>query len=203
MGLRVLCLGFSQYLKLKNFGEEIRAHRDLDGFLAQASIILDETATSLDDVLRTMLSRFAEDPNHGEPDCNLDLLMAKLFTDAGAPMEGKGKACLLAGAGEACVGNCRHLLLSPFSSFLSPPAVGYHPRGHCYSHGGTIPAVVAVCHVSCWTMATTFGPSTCHTRNRHIIPLQRLAHPGVTQLWWYIQFGRRGSKQSHFVFFGH
>ncbi|XP_046288958.1 solute carrier family 4 member 11 isoform X3 [Marmota monax] len=78
-----------KYLKLKNFGEEIRAHRDLDGFLAQASIILDETATSLDDVLRTMLSRFAQDPNHAEPDCNLDLLMAKLFTDAGAPMEGK------------------------------------------------------------------------------------------------------------------
>ncbi|XP_077907623.1 solute carrier family 4 member 11 isoform X2 [Ictidomys tridecemlineatus] len=78
-----------KYLKLKNFGEEIRAHRDLDGFLAQASIILDETATSLDDVLRTMLSRFAQDPNHAEPDCNLDLLMAKLFTDAGAPMESK------------------------------------------------------------------------------------------------------------------
>uniref|UniRef100_A0A8D2B868 Solute carrier family 4 member 11 n=1 Tax=Sciurus vulgaris TaxID=55149 RepID=A0A8D2B868_SCIVU len=78
-----------KYLKLKNFGEEIRARRDLDGFLAQASIILDETATSLDDVLRTMLSRFAQDPNHTEPDCNLDLLMAKLFTDAGAPMEGK------------------------------------------------------------------------------------------------------------------
>nr|XP_045013548.1 sodium bicarbonate transporter-like protein 11 isoform X2 [Jaculus jaculus] len=78
-----------KYLKLKNFKEEIRAHRDLDGFLAQASIILNETATSLDDVLRTMLNRFAQDPNHAEPNCDLDLLMAKLFTDAGAPMEGK------------------------------------------------------------------------------------------------------------------
>lgn len=81
-----------QYLKLKNFEEEVRAHRDLDGFLAQASIILNETATSLDDVLRTMLNRFAQDPNHAEPDCDLDLLMAKLFTDAGAPMESKGEA---------------------------------------------------------------------------------------------------------------
>ncbi|ERE69795.1 sodium bicarbonate transporter-like protein 11 [Cricetulus griseus] len=78
-----------KYLKLKNFEEEVRAHRDLDGFLAQASIILNETATSLDDVLRTMLNRFAQDPNHAEPDCDLDLLMAKLFTDAGTPMESK------------------------------------------------------------------------------------------------------------------
>lgn len=90
-------LGSLQYLKLKNFEEEVRAHRDLDGFLAQASIILNETATSLDDVLRTMLSRFAQDPNHAEPDYDLDLLMAKLFTDAGAPTESKGKASSLPG----------------------------------------------------------------------------------------------------------
>ncbi|XP_053430631.1 solute carrier family 4 member 11 isoform X1 [Nycticebus coucang] len=76
-----------KYLKLKNFKEEIRAHRDLDGFLAQASIVLNETATSLDSVLRTMLRRFAQDPNNTEPDYNLDLLMAMLFTDA--PMQGK------------------------------------------------------------------------------------------------------------------
>ncbi|XP_040837686.1 sodium bicarbonate transporter-like protein 11 isoform X2 [Ochotona curzoniae] len=78
-----------KYLKLKNFEEEIRAHRDLDGFLAQASIVLNETATSLDDVLRTMLGRFTQDPENMEPDCDLDLLMAKLFTDAGTPMESK------------------------------------------------------------------------------------------------------------------
>ncbi|XP_032460588.1 sodium bicarbonate transporter-like protein 11 isoform X8 [Phocoena sinus] len=78
-----------KYLKLKNFEEEIRAHRDLDGFLARASIILNETATSLDDVLRAMLCRLAQDSHNTEPDCNLDLLMAMLFTDAGAPMEGK------------------------------------------------------------------------------------------------------------------
>ncbi|KAM9248114.1 solute carrier family 4 member 11 isoform 1-T1 [Dugong dugon] len=76
-----------KYLKLKNFEEEIRAHRDIDGFLAQASIILNETATSLDDVLRAMLHRFAQDPNHAEPGCNMDLLMTVLFTDAGAPLE--------------------------------------------------------------------------------------------------------------------
>ncbi|KAK2109691.1 hypothetical protein P7K49_009437 [Saguinus oedipus] len=85
----VLSLGSPQYLKLKNFKEEIRAHRDLDGFLAQASIILNEPATSLDNVLRAMLRRFAQDPDDAEPNCNLDLLMAMLFTDAGAPMQGK------------------------------------------------------------------------------------------------------------------
>uniref|UniRef100_A0A8C0PEG0 Solute carrier family 4 member 11 n=1 Tax=Canis lupus familiaris TaxID=9615 RepID=A0A8C0PEG0_CANLF len=78
-----------KYLKLKNFELEIRAHRDLDGFLARASIILNETATSLDDVLRAMLCRLAHDPNNTEPDCNVDLFMAMLFTDAGAPTEGK------------------------------------------------------------------------------------------------------------------
>ncbi|XP_045151244.1 solute carrier family 4 member 11 isoform X1 [Echinops telfairi] len=77
-----------KYLKLKNFEEEIRAHRDIDGFLAQASIILNEPATSLDDVLRAMLRRFTQDPNHAEPGCDLDLFMTLLFTDAGAPLEG-------------------------------------------------------------------------------------------------------------------
>ncbi|XP_006894263.1 PREDICTED: sodium bicarbonate transporter-like protein 11 [Elephantulus edwardii] len=77
-----------KYLKLKNFEEEIRAHRDVEDFLAQASIILNETATSLDDVLRAMLLRFSRDPNHAEPGSNLDLLMSMLFTDAEAPLEG-------------------------------------------------------------------------------------------------------------------
>lgn len=83
-------VGSPQYLKLKNFEEEIRAHRDIDGFLARASIILNEPATSLDDVLRAMVFRVARDPNNVEPDCNLDLLMSMLFTDAGAPMAGVG-----------------------------------------------------------------------------------------------------------------
>ncbi|XP_054846349.1 solute carrier family 4 member 11 [Eublepharis macularius] len=77
-----------KYLKLKNFEEEVRAHRDLDGFLARASIILDETATSLDDVLREMLKHFAEDSDNAEPSCNFDKIMSTLFTDSGAPREG-------------------------------------------------------------------------------------------------------------------
>lgn len=87
-------MGSPQYLKIKDFREEIRAHRDLDGFLARASIILNETATSLDNVLRAMILRLIHDPDNSEPDCNLDSLMAMLFTDAGTPMEGKGKAHL-------------------------------------------------------------------------------------------------------------
>uniref|UniRef100_A0A8D0GH41 Solute carrier family 4 member 11 n=1 Tax=Sphenodon punctatus TaxID=8508 RepID=A0A8D0GH41_SPHPU len=89
--LRHLTGGLSfllQYLKLKNFEEEVRAHRDLDGFLARASIILDETATSLDDVLREMLKHFAEDSDNAEPSCNFDKIMSTLFTDSGTPREG-------------------------------------------------------------------------------------------------------------------
>ncbi|XP_058049505.1 solute carrier family 4 member 11 [Ahaetulla prasina] len=77
-----------KYLKLKNFEEEVRAHRDLDGFLARASIILDESATSLDDVLREMLKHFAEDSDNTEPSCNFDKIMSTLFTDSGTPREG-------------------------------------------------------------------------------------------------------------------
>ncbi|NXX26024.1 S4A11 protein, partial [Nicator chloris] len=77
-----------KYLKLKNFEEEVRAQRDLDGFLARASIILDEAATSLDDVLREMLKHFAEDPENMEPSCNFEKIMNTLFTDSGTPREG-------------------------------------------------------------------------------------------------------------------
>ncbi|XP_041073810.1 sodium bicarbonate transporter-like protein 11 isoform X2 [Polyodon spathula] len=75
-----------KYVKLMNFEEEIRAHRDLDGFLARASILLDETAASLDDMLREMLQHVAQDSN--EPDCNFDSVMSMLFTDSGRPQEG-------------------------------------------------------------------------------------------------------------------
>ncbi|XP_043920021.1 sodium bicarbonate transporter-like protein 11 isoform X2 [Protopterus annectens] len=77
-----------KYLKLKNFEEEVRAHRDLDGFLARSSIILDESATSLDDVLRKMLTHVADDADNAEPRCNFDKAMSTLFTDSGAPREG-------------------------------------------------------------------------------------------------------------------
>lgn len=85
----------TQYLKLKNFEEEVRAQRDLDGFLARASIILDETATSLDDVLREMLKHFAEDPENMEPSCNFEKIMNTLFTDSGTPREGNGNQLLV------------------------------------------------------------------------------------------------------------
>ncbi|KAM7376356.1 hypothetical protein PAMP_006097 [Pampus punctatissimus] len=73
-----------RYVKLMNFEEEIRAHRDLDGFLARASILLDETAASLDDVLKRMLHHVGQDSNASEPSCNFEEVMSMLFTDAGA-----------------------------------------------------------------------------------------------------------------------
>uniref|UniRef100_A0A671RAW1 Sodium bicarbonate transporter-like protein 11 n=1 Tax=Sinocyclocheilus anshuiensis TaxID=1608454 RepID=A0A671RAW1_9TELE len=53
---------------------------DLDGFLAQASILLDERAASLDEVLRRMLEHVATD---GQGSCNAEEVMSALFTDAG------------------------------------------------------------------------------------------------------------------------
>ncbi|KAJ8271634.1 hypothetical protein COCON_G00104930 [Conger conger] len=72
-----------KYVKLMNFEEEVRAHRDLDGFLARASILLDETAASLDDVLKRMLRHVGQDRHTAEPSCNFEELMSMLFTDAG------------------------------------------------------------------------------------------------------------------------
>ncbi|XP_016378262.1 sodium bicarbonate transporter-like protein 11 [Sinocyclocheilus rhinocerous] len=69
-----------RYVKLVDFQEEVRAHRDLDGFLAQASILLDERASSLDEVLRRMLEHVATD---GQGSCNAEEVMSALFTDAG------------------------------------------------------------------------------------------------------------------------
>nr|XP_057932618.1 solute carrier family 4 member 11-like isoform X2 [Doryrhamphus excisus] len=70
-----------KYVKPMDFREEVRAHRDLDGFLAQASILLDEGASTLDEVLRRMLSTVAEDGHGGG--CDVDEVMGSLFTDAG------------------------------------------------------------------------------------------------------------------------
>uniref|UniRef100_A0A671WPA2 Solute carrier family 4 member 11 n=1 Tax=Sparus aurata TaxID=8175 RepID=A0A671WPA2_SPAAU len=79
---RTVCSGDRRlcYVKPMNFQEEVRAHRDLDGFLAQASILLDEKAATLDDVLRRMLTHVVED-GHGS--CDADEVMNSLFTDAG------------------------------------------------------------------------------------------------------------------------
>lgn len=80
-----------------NFEEEVRAHRDLDGFLARASILLDETAASLDDVLKRMLHHVGQDNHSSEPACNFEEVMSMLFTDAGAQeVNGKQRAGLRA-----------------------------------------------------------------------------------------------------------
>lgn len=63
-----------------NFQEEVRAHRDLDNFLAQASILLDERAATLDEVLRRMLIHVAADRHET---CDVDEVMNSMFTDAG------------------------------------------------------------------------------------------------------------------------
>ncbi|KAJ0049841.1 hypothetical protein NL108_003618 [Boleophthalmus pectinirostris] len=63
-----------------NFQEEVRAHRDLDSFLAQASIVLDEKAATLDEVLRRMLTNLVQE-GHGS--CDTEEVMNTLFTDAG------------------------------------------------------------------------------------------------------------------------
>ncbi|KAM9433549.1 solute carrier family 4 member 11-like isoform 2-T2 [Salvelinus alpinus] len=73
-----------KYVKLMNFEEEVRGHRDLDGFLARASILLDETAPALDDVLKRMLHHVGQDSHTAEPGCNFEEVVSMLFTDAGA-----------------------------------------------------------------------------------------------------------------------
>uniref|UniRef100_A0A8C6WEZ5 Solute carrier family 4 member 11 n=1 Tax=Neogobius melanostomus TaxID=47308 RepID=A0A8C6WEZ5_9GOBI len=62
------------------FQEEVRAHRDVDNFLAQARILLDENAATLDEVLRRMLTNLV---NEGPESCDIDKVMNSLFTDAG------------------------------------------------------------------------------------------------------------------------
>uniref|UniRef100_A0A8B9HZP9 Solute carrier family 4 member 11 n=1 Tax=Astyanax mexicanus TaxID=7994 RepID=A0A8B9HZP9_ASTMX len=81
----------SHYVNLMNFQEEVRAHRDLNSFLAQASILLDETAASLDEVLRRMLQHVARD---GQGSCDQREVISALFTDAGG-QEASGEMHLL------------------------------------------------------------------------------------------------------------
>ncbi|XP_067884826.1 sodium bicarbonate transporter-like protein 11 isoform X4 [Heterodontus francisci] len=77
-----------KYLTLKNFDEEVRAHRDLDRFLAKAGILLDVSALSLDDVLREMFKHVVEEPENVEPNCDYDTVVTSLFTDSGTSQEG-------------------------------------------------------------------------------------------------------------------
>ncbi|XP_028272230.1 sodium bicarbonate transporter-like protein 11 isoform X2 [Parambassis ranga] len=81
-----------KYVKPMNFQEEVRAHRDLDSFLAQASILLDEKAATLDEVLRRLLRDVVED---GHQSCDVDEVMNSLFTDAGGKdINGERSTCL-------------------------------------------------------------------------------------------------------------
>lgn len=77
----------NQYVKPMDFQEEVRAQRDLDSFLAQATILLNEKAATLDEVLRNMLTNMMKD-DLGR--CNMDAIMSSLFTDArGTEFNGK------------------------------------------------------------------------------------------------------------------
>ncbi|XP_032383878.1 sodium bicarbonate transporter-like protein 11 [Etheostoma spectabile] len=69
-----------KYVKPMNFQEEVRSQRDLDTVLAQASILLDEKADTLDEVLRRMLTHMVED---GQGSYDVDKVMNLLFTDTG------------------------------------------------------------------------------------------------------------------------
>lgn len=74
-------------MKPMDFQEEVRAQRDLDSFLAQATILLNEKAATLDEVLRNMLTNMMKD-DLGR--CNMDAIMSSLFTDArGTEFNGK------------------------------------------------------------------------------------------------------------------
>uniref|UniRef100_A0A8C2XSJ0 Solute carrier family 4 member 11 n=1 Tax=Cyclopterus lumpus TaxID=8103 RepID=A0A8C2XSJ0_CYCLU len=86
-----LSYNYSSYVKPMNFQEEVRAHRDLDSFLAQASILLDERAATLDEVLRRMLTQVED----SDGSCDADEVMNSLFTDAGGKEQLKMKVHLL------------------------------------------------------------------------------------------------------------
>ncbi|XP_069778831.1 solute carrier family 4 member 11 [Narcine bancroftii] len=84
-----------KYLKLKNFEEEVRAHKDLDGFLARAGILLDVTTLSLDDILQEMVKHMMNESEDMVPSCNLDQVMGGLFTDSNVSREDGANVHLL------------------------------------------------------------------------------------------------------------
>lgn len=132
-----------------NFQEEVRAHRDLDGFLAQASILLDEKAATLDGVLRRMLAHVVED---GRGSCDADEVMNSLFTDAGGKkFNGEGnilvctpKQTLLDKRTLKVFWLFTGLFLCPCSS----PPVRDHSGRNCHFHWRSVPTVLAVYSVS-------------------------------------------------------
>ncbi|TSW48762.1 Sodium bicarbonate transporter-like protein 11 [Bagarius yarrelli] len=128
-----------RYVKLMNFEEEVRAHRDLDGFLERASILLHEDEASL-------AGRRAEDdapahiagPTHG-----------RTWLQLRGDHELAVYRCWLTG------GQClypsqlsRFHFLSLFNPYLSPPysapAVGDAAVCDSYRHGYPVPAVLAL-----------------------------------------------------------
>ena len=77
-----------QYVSSMNFQEEVRAHRDLDDFLAQSSILLEEDAATLEEVLKHMLTRMMDE---GGEAFDVDAVMESLFTDASG-LDANGRA---------------------------------------------------------------------------------------------------------------
>lgn len=123
-----------------DFQEEVRAHRDLDNFLAQASIMLDERATTLDEVLRRMLARLLEE---GRESCDLDEVMSSVFTDAGGKDFNGEQRAREAGFG--------HTLMWMHQRFFSPnssPANRNHSGCDVHFHWSSLPAVLALHSVS-------------------------------------------------------
>ncbi|XP_077465106.1 solute carrier family 4 member 11-like [Stigmatopora argus] len=69
-----------KYVKPMDFCEEVRAHRNVDAFLAEASILLDEGGSTLDGVLRQMLGSVVDD---GHANYDVNQVVDSLFTDGG------------------------------------------------------------------------------------------------------------------------
>ena len=71
---------------MKDFAAEIRASLDIENFLNQAVIVLDIDATSLNDIVETILHKLLDED---EPKCTLDEAKGALFThDNGGSSQG-------------------------------------------------------------------------------------------------------------------
>lgn len=126
-----------------NFREEVRAHRDLDNFLSQASIMLDERATTLDEVLRKMLAHLLEE---GRESCDLDDVMSSVFTDSGGKdFDGEQRAR------EHCFGGTSMWMHQRFFSPHSSSAIRNHSGCDVHIHWNSLPAVLALRSVSLLT----------------------------------------------------
>lgn len=145
-----------------DFQEEVRAHRDLDNFLAQASILLDERATTLDEVLRRMLAHLLEE---GRESCDLDEVMNSVFTDAGGKdFNGEQRAW------ELWLGHASMWTHQRFFSPNSSPAIRDHSGCDVHFHWSPLPAVLALHSVSSSSIKVFL--SLCKKRiKKKIVPL--------------------------------